>query len=556
MVLLFSCLTATALAQEAEPTEKFPAQALTPQVLYQTLLAEIAAARGQMSVAAAAYVDLARTTRDPRIARRAAEVAFHARTSAAALEAARIWLDAEPESPQARQYLWALLAATGKVDELGAALSTALKSEPDIAAALLQLNRLLARSPDKALALRVIDKVTAPYLSLPEARFVRAQAASAAKDDMRTMAELDELMKMRPDWAPAVMFKAQLLLRTPDKALEVIDAYFRRQPAPNAENANLRHMRARLLIEVKRYEEAQQAFTALLAEQPDNADARYALGLLALQLGDSAAAENHLRPLLERGYAEADNVRYYLAQIDEENGRVEEALALYDAIPEASARYAAAQARAAGLLRNTGQVDAALSRLQKAAAADKEMRPELLVAQAQLLGEAGRSEEGITLLSKALAERPQDSLLLYELGMLEERAKKFEAMERHFRQLIKLAPDNAQAYNALGYSLVERRLRLDEAAQLIDKGLALAPEDPFILDSKGWLLFCRGDLAGAEDYLRRAYAKRPDPEIAAHLGEVLWLRDKRDEARQFWDAASKQAPDNAALTATIKRFVP
>ncbi|MCK9282958.1 MAG: tetratricopeptide repeat protein [Rhodocyclaceae bacterium] len=556
MVSLFVCLNGATVAQEAAPTAKLPPQELTPQLLYQTVLAEIAAARGQMDVASAAYVDLAKTTRDPRIARRAAEVAFHARIPTAALEAARLWLELEPESPQARQYLWALLASTGKVDELADTLSGALKAEPDIAAALLQLNRLLGRSPDKPMVLRLIDKVTTPYLSLPEARFTRAQAAAAAKDEMRAMAELDELMKLRPDWAPGVMFKAQLLLRTPEKALDILDAYLKRQPAPTGDNANLRQMRARLLVELKRYEEAQQAFSALLAEQPDNADLLYALGLLALQLGDGAAAEKHLRPLLAMGYAEADNARYYLGQLAEDNGRVEEALGLYDAIPEKSARYAAAQARAASLLKNIGQLEEALTRLRKAAEADKEMRSALLVAQAQLLAEAGRGGEAIELLSRALEAQPQDGVLLYELGMLEERAQKFEAMEGHFRKLIKLTPGNPQAYNALGYSLVERNLRLDEAAQLIDKGLALAPEDPFILDSKGWLLFRRGNLEGAENYLRRAYQKRPDPEIAAHLGEVLWLRDKRDEARQLWTDAAKQAPENATLAATIKRFIP
>ncbi len=180
----------------------------------------------------------------------------------------------------------------------------------------------------------------------------------------------------------------------------------------------------------------------------------------------------------------------------------------------------------------------------------------LLIVEAQLLTQADKRADAYRLLEDGLKTSPDDPLLLYEVALMAERMGKPDVLERNLRKVIKLKPDHAHAYNALGYSLVERNLRLDEAAQLIDKALTLAPEDPFILDSKGWLDFRRGDMNGAVDALRKALALRPDPEIAAHLGEVLWQMGSREEAAKVWDEALKAAPGNEALTATIKRLQP
>jgi tetratricopeptide (TPR) repeat protein len=146
--------------------------------------------------------------------------------------------------------------------------------------------------------------------------------------------------------------------------------------------------------------------------------------------------------------------------------------------------------------------------------------------------------------------------LIYETALTAEKLGYVDVLERHLRRLIVLRPDSAQAYNALGYSLADRNLRLDEAEQLIDKALSLAPDDPFILDSKGWVLFRQGKRAEALAALQKAYAQRPDAEIAAHIGEVLWTLDRRDEAQAVWREASKAHPSNEALTSTIKRFLP
>lgn len=542
-----------AWADEEPSTAKLPDQPLTRQILYQFLLAEIAGGRGQLNLASSAYVDLAKSTQDPRIARRAAEVALHARQLEPALEASRIWYAADPESPPARQALWSLLAATHHSDELADRLAKVLEQEgPSLPAALLQLNRLLARYPDRPSALALINRVTSPYLNLPEAHFARAQAAQAAQDDPQALAEAETALQQRPDWEPAALLKAQLLINTPVQAADFLKQFLDRNPKA----AEARLARARLLIDAKRYDDARKAFAELLAAQPDNLEMVYAVGLLSLQVDDPVTAERQLRRLLGSAYADQDSVRFYLGTIAEDRRRFDEALSLYAEVTPGTPRYLMAQARSASVLRQLNRLPEARERLHEAVVASPDDRTQLQLVEAQLLTEAGQPTEAFGVLQAGVQAHPDDPVLLYEAAMTADKAGRFDVMEKHLRHLIQVKPDHAHAYNALGYSMVERNERLDEAQKLIDKALSLAPDDPFILDSKGWVFFRRGRHADAETYLRKAFTLRPDPEIAAHLGEVLWVQGRRDEARKTWDDALKAAPANEVLTTTVKRLAP
>jgi Flp pilus assembly protein TadD len=201
-----------------------------------------------------------------------------------------------------------------------------------------------------------------------------------------------------------------------------------------------------------------------------------------------------------------------------------------------------------------GKLDEARQFLRESVATTPVERVQILIGEAQLLREAGRHDDAYKMLADGLAAEPAQTELLYETALAAERVGKLDVLERNLRQLIVLKPDYAHAYNALGYSFADRNMRLDEASQLIDKALQLAPEDPFILDSKGWVLFRQGDTTGAIDALQKALAIRADPEIAAHLGEVLWSAGRRDEAKKTWNDAVKASPANEVLVDTIKKF--
>jgi tetratricopeptide (TPR) repeat protein len=554
--LIAAAMALPVLAQDApdspEPaTTTLPKQELTPRILYEFLLAELAGSRGQVGVSLEAYMDLARSTRDPRIARRAAEIAMFARRYDAALEATRLWSEAAPESPQPRQMLIALQAATGRDADLEATLAPELAAAgKNVGVPLLQLNRALARYPDKKAAQALVDRLTAPYLGVSEAHFARAQAAHAANDTPRALTELDQAIALRPDWEPAVLARAQMT-RDSGEATRILSKFVAANPA--AREARLAY--ARNLVSTKQFAEARQQFKLLLADNPDNGDVVYAVAVLSLQLNDVAEAEKQLKRLIEMNHGESDAARLYLGQIAEERKQPEEALRWYGEVTSGS-QYLPARLRVAQLLVRQQKLDEARRTLQETSAATPGERAQLLIAEAQLVRDAGRQNDAYTILTDALKSQPDQPDLLYEAAMMAEKLGKIDDAEPLLRHLIAVRPDHAHAYNALGYSLADRNTRLDEAQQLIEKALQLAPDDPFILDSKGWVLYRRGDLPGALDVLKKAFGLRADPEIAAHLGEVLWALGRKDDARQTWGEAMKTSPGNETLVGTVRKFEP
>jgi len=370
--------------EPAKEEDRLPKQELTGQILYQFLLAEIAAQRGQFGLSASAYLDLARSTRDPRIVRRAAEIAFHAQQYDAALEATRLWLTLEPESQRARQMQSTLLLASGRVEELAGSLARDLAAEaPRVGDALVRLVRAFARYPDKLAIQRLFDQLTQPYLELAEAHLVRAHAAVGADDADRARSEIDQALKLRPTWELAALFKAELL----PKGAAQLD-FLQTWLAANPEAQDVRLGYARGLVSEKRYEASRTEFRRLLSANPDSPDMLYAVGILSLQVGDTADAEQHLKRFVESGRGDLDPARFYLGQIADQAGRADDALRWYDSVA-AGEHALPAKVRAAQMLLRQGKLDEARERLATArATAPGDSR--LLVAEAQLLRDAGR----------------------------------------------------------------------------------------------------------------------------------------------------------------------
>lgn len=554
---LWLALPLAARAQPSEdadeaPAAHLPAQALTAQTLYQFLLAEIAGARGELGLSVQAYLELARRTADPRIARRAAEIALYARNFEAAAEAARLWALADPDSDDARHLLAGVLAGgSDRPDSVLLHFARLLAETPhQLPHNLMSLNRALARVGDKAAALRMVERLTEPYLSYREAHFARAQAAAIAQDPDEALAAIDGALELDPDWEPAVLFKSQLLQQAgaADDALHLIQDHLQRHP----ESRNSRLMHARLLVATQQFDAARAQFRALLASAPEDRDLINAVALLSAQLGDLDEAERLFEQALAAGHPDADPIRLNLAQIAERRGDIEGALARYRTV-EGAEHLIEARVRAAQLLARHGRLDEARQQLDPAQA-DEPTRKRLRLAEAQLLRDANQLAAALDVLDQGLQTAPDDPDLLYESAMIAERLDRLEVMEGRLRKLIALVPKHAHAYNALGYSLADRGLRLDEAQSLIERALELLPDDPFILDSMGWVRFRRGDPAGALPHLERAYALRADPEIAAHLGEVLWHLGRRTEAQRIWDEALAAHPNHRALQDTIERL--
>jgi tetratricopeptide (TPR) repeat protein len=576
---LIACLVLAACAQPpakpeavapAKPLPKVVAQApaeappprvapplpqveLTEALLFRITLAEIALQRGQAHVAVPALLDAARETRDPRLARRATEVAWNARFLPAALEAATLWLQLEPDSARARQTVIALLVNQSRLDDALPHLRQWLSADPEsIGQNFLQLSSLVGGHQDKAAVLRLMRTLAAAHPGVPEASLAVAQAAWNADDVPGALAAARMALQLRPDWELAALFQARALQRdSNDKALAFLEGFVNAHPG--ARDARLNY--ARLLVTARRYPEARKQFERLVGEAPNNADIALAVAMLSLQARDFVAAEFQLRRALEINPKDPDTIRLQLGQVNEELKRDEQALRWYLSITHGP-QFIAAQARYAGLLARQGRLAEARKHLQGIAPGDAQQRLQLTLAEAAVLREAKAYQEAFDFLSAAAAASPDTPDLLYDHAMASEKVDRIDVMETQLRRLIALRPDHAHAYNALGYTLADRNLRLAEARQLIETAHKLAPEDSYILDSLGWVLYRQGENERALGYLRRAHEVRPDAEIAAHLGEVLWVLGRRDEAQKVWAEALRTQAKNEVLERTVQRFAP
>lgn len=557
--VLFALSGVPALAQKSIPLKSIGVQpsteaaqtSLTADQLYEFLVAEIASQRGEREVAAEAYADLARETRDPSIAQRAVEVALVSRDSELAIRATNLWLELDPSSTSARQTLIALYLTSGNLKDAGSQLKRLLADDQPMAGRVfMQLGGLTARHPDKAAVLKLVSDLANNYPKLAEAHLATAQAARAAEQNTLALGESDAALKLRPDWELAALLHGTLLSQSaPDKAIGFYREFLKRNPNAREVRTGL----ARQLAIQKDYAGARKEFEALVTAAPNTAEYALALGVLSVELKDYAAAEKHLKRTLELNFGDPDTVRTYLGQIMEDQKRYPEAIAWYRQVT-AGENYFATQVRVASLMAKQGDLAASRKYLREIRTSTSEQETQLLAAEAQILRDAKQYDQAIDVLTEGINAHPDSADLLYDRAMTAEKMNRLDLLETDLRHVISIKPDYAHAYNALGYTFAERNVRLQEALQLVEKAYQLAPDDPAILDSMGWVYYRLGNLDKGLDFLRKAIIARPDPEVAAHLAEVLVARGERGEAKSVSEKALKENPDNEALLAVVKKL--
>ena len=538
---------------QAEAPQVLPNVELSSELLYEFLLSEIASQRGNDTLAVEGSSDLAKKTRDPRLAMRAAHLALQFGQNDKAIEALRIWRDADPSSLMARRMLSSVLLRSGKLDEASEELVKLLKADEDHSAqTFVQIYQMLATYPDKAAALKLLRQLAQLYPRVAEAHWGVAQLAQAFGDGELALNEARQARSLRPEWDMAVSLEALLLQKNaPQQGLDVLRSYL--SSYPDAREIRLQYARA--LLDQKQYKPARDEFQRMADENPDNPDMAYAIALISLQLNDFKSAEIQLKQALSKGKKDQDTVQYYLGQLSEAKKNEEEAIAYYREVKDGE-YLMAAQIRIAYLLSKRGQLAEARQLLQQARATDNQQRVQLVMIEVQLLREANQFDEAYRVLNQALEKLPNHIDLLYETAMMADKIGKPDVFEQLMRKLIKIKPDHAQAYNALGYGMLERNERIPEAMQLVEKALQLAPDDAAIMDSVGWGYYRSGKLDESVKMLRRAFAGNANPEIAAHLGEVLWVRGDKDEAKKIWQDSLKENSGNEQLQAVIKKFGP
>ncbi|HEY9051496.1 MAG TPA: tetratricopeptide repeat protein [Gammaproteobacteria bacterium] len=533
-------------AVAAQPEE------LTGELLYQLLAGEFAGVRGQLKESADFYLEASKETRDPEVAARAAHISLYAQKYDQALVAVERWQSLAGDNtdiqrvkvlvylnqdnvPKAINAIEKVIMVDGQVDDQSVgALGEILRKEASPETSLAVLDDLNRRHPDNF------------RLLLLQARF----EANAGHFD-KASRSIDRVIALEPNTSDAYLIKAQILAGQDknEEALQAVAMAMKKRP----EDDRLRLQYARMLIQMKHFEQAREQFLLLHKTQPADENVLLSLGLISIELSDYDGAKKYLQELIDNGYYNAQ-AHYYLGRIQQSQGEIMAAITNFERVGHGE-YFIDAGIRASALLAQTGKVEEALKKLQVLSYGQSgNDQIKLYLARGEVLRNAQRNQEALNLYNHALQGAPENTDLLYARALAAEKLDMLDMTESDLRMVLMHEPDNANALNALGYTLADRTGRLQEAKEYILKAMALLPDDPAILDSLGWVYYRLGQYEESLKWLRKAFASFEDAEIAAHLGEVLWVTGKKEEARQIWQRGLKVKPDHQLLLNTIKRY--
>lgn len=551
---------AAAAGEDAPPAQS----ALDGELFYQLLLGELSVRSEDPGTGFGLILDAARKTNDPALYQRAVEIAFQSRAGDAALQAARAWKQAHPGSRDANRYVLQILLALNRPGEAVDPLRTEMQlADPrERLAVLSTLPRLFTRVTDKRVSAQVMEQGLSDWLGNPATGGAAWTAVGRMRLAAGDYAGAAEAARRGATIGPGSEFPALLALELMDARQPQAEAVVRRyleSPKPQPE---IRMAYARALLDAQRYGEAQQQVQQLTTDKPDMAEAWLVQGTLQLQQSQLAPAETSLKRFVELAQAQRASAErnrslaqayLALAQVAEKRRDFAAASGWLDKI-EDSQELVSAQTRRASILAGQGKLDEARKLIRGLPERNPGEARLKLNAEVQLLRDQKQWKAAYELLANAVGKDPKDADLLYDQAMMAEKLGNLGEMERLLRQVIALRPDYHHAFNALGYSLADRNVRLPEAKQLILKALEAAPGDPFISDSLGWVEFRLGNRTEALRILEEAYKSRPDAEIAAHLGEVLWSLGQRERATSIFREGLLLSPENETLQETVKRL--
>ena len=530
------------------PPEAGASTGFPPGLLATLLTAEVTALRGDETDAARAarrYIEAARRHGDPALARRAASMAAGVERFGLAADACAEWRRLEPGNRLAPPMHALMLARADRPEEAVAMLRSIAKEWDDPGRSGHDVVvEIVRQDPDAARRVRIMEAVAGDGR---ESRFALARVLAGSGEGDRALKVLEVLRREAPADHRYALAQALLLLGRDerDAALEALDGL-------DAGSDDLLRTRARLLTSAGRREEAHAQYEALIERRPDDLDARWELARLLTAMERFDAALPHFRELY-RWPGWRDGAWYFTGLIDEERTDPDQALRAYRKVRDGS-YYLSARIRSAEIMAHQGELRWARWHLAATPRYTRGDDVRLYRAESGLLLRADRPAEAITVLDAALYTYPEHDDLLYARAMVAERLDRLDILERDLRAIIARDPNHAEALNALGYTLADRTDRYEEALALVERALALEPDEYHIVDSMGWVLYRLGRHVEAAEHLRRSYEGEPNPVVAAHLGEVLWVLGRHEEARSIWDSALDDAPDNEVLLETIERF--
>lgn len=565
----------TDASKQVETDNKAPEKPLTADFIYHYLMAEISGQRGDFSTSSAMFYRLAQEEQDARFAERAAKIAAYGRINNLVLPSVQLWATLAPESAEAQQAITEILVKGNQLEKAKPHLKQLLANEKTRARGFLFIHNILNKSDDKQAVLTLTQSLAKPYPQLPEAHLAIAQSAAVAQKIPLALEALTNADTLRSGWIIAAALKGQLLFNeSPQSAIDFYHSFLFAHPGQNEIRINL----AKVLVNESQYALAKKEYPTIIQyaqsavetsgrmqitpkHQPamrqkaekNLADITAVIGLLSFQSKDYAAANSYLQQALDLNFSDPEQIYLYFGQIAEKQAKNKIAKNWYEQIT-AGQHFLSAQLNIANLIKQQTSVDEAITFLDTVDHLTQPQQVIVIQTQAAMLHEASRHSDAFDFLKHAIQQMPSAPPLIYDYALSAERLGKFDLMETQLRNVIKAKPTFAAAYNALGYSFADRNIKLNEALTLINTALRLSPNDHYMLDSLGWVYFKQGQLTQAIKYLRQAYLIQHDPEIAAHLGEVLWQQGNHQEAQKIWDDALAKHPENAVLTSTALKF--
>ena len=525
-------------------------QKTNAEFVYKFLLAEIAAQRGDLTSAGHLYYDLAKLTKNIPLAQRATNIAGYARNGRLALDSAELWRQLDNDSLEAKQILAELFISSGNLAKARPIIEKLLEQEKTRADGFLYLNNLLTKVENKKNALRFILAISKPYPDLAEAHFSIAHTAYFAGDLKLAEKELDITESIKPNWETAALFRGYMLaIDWPEKALEFYQSFL--NVNPNSNEVRLEY--AKILANLKMYSKAKSEFLRLVDGSLASPEISLTVALLSLELNDNMLAEKFFNQALERGYSDRDKIQIYLAKIYLDRKEPDLAITFLDKISSGQL-FVEAKILTAEILAEHKSVDDGIASLSKYKNLSLDDKLQFLKAKTSLLYNNNRQQDAFDLMKGADSNFNNSAEFKFDYAMLAEKMGNLLLMEQLLKEAIKIKPDYAYAYNALGYSYADRNIKLTDAKKYIEIALSISPSNHYIMDSMGWLHFRMGNIEIALQFIEKAYKIQKDPEIAAHLGEILWKMGKLKQAEKVWEESIKIHPSNTVLLETFERL--
>lgn len=525
-----------------------------PHLIYKLLVAEIAGQRGDLNLAIDNYIDVARETHDPKVAARATQIALFAKEFDKALESSQLWVSVEPDNADARRNLASVyLRLARPVDAVAEyeKMLTLVEDEENPGHGFTIIASQLSREPDRELAMSVMDKLLETRQDDPYALFAQSHLAMRQARFEMALETLDKALKVKPDWSAAIILRSRILAMQGARA-EALSYLEGVLDGDMEDNMEVGLTYARMLTEARQLDKALDEFIRLAELDKRNVEINYYAGVLALQLDKLDKAQKYLEKVLKLG-GRVQETNYYLGQVAEQRGDLRAAMNRYSFVRHGEF-YFNAQLRIVSILAEKKDYDAAIEHLQTVRIDSSKQRLQLILLEGDLLREAERFSAAKDYYTRVLNSMPNETSVRYARALVAEKLGDLDLLESDLQTILKQEPANAQVLNALGYTLADRTNRYEEALIYIQRALELEPDDAAVVDSMGWVLYRMGNYPQAIEHLRRAAQLSQDPEIAAHLGEVLWVSGDKDGALEIWEKSLKDNPDDSILLDIMKRF--